>query len=61
MFKQWTEVSEPGSFEHPFHYCEGELKIEFRWNYDSGEPILLLDGVPYDELPFLSADFKLDE
>ena len=61
MFKQWTDVKEPGSFEHPFYHAEGELKIEIRWDEDKDEPILLLDGVKYDELPFLSPDFKLDE
>ena len=32
LLKQWNNVSEPGDFEHPFHYCEGELKMEFRWD-----------------------------
>lgn len=61
MHKQWTEVREPGSFEHPYHHCEGELKMEFRWDDENDEPILLLDGVRYDELPYLSPDFKLSE
>ena len=61
MFKQWTEVKEPGAFEHPFFFCEGELKLEFRWSYDLCEPVLLLDGTIHDELPYLSPDFKLNE
>lgn len=35
--------------------------MEFRWDYDNDEPVLLLDGIIYDDLPFLSPDFKLNE
>ena len=61
MLKQWTSVREPGAFEHPFHHADGDLKIEFRWDTENDEPVLLLDGINYEDLPFLSPDFKLNE
>ena len=54
-------MKEPGNFEHPFPYNEGELKMEFRWDYEANAPVLLLDGIAYEQLPFLAPDFKLDE
>lgn len=35
--------------------------MEFRWDQDNDEPVLLLDGIVHEELPFISPDFKLDE
>ena len=61
LLKQWDNVREPGDFEHPFHYCEGELKMEFRWDYEKQEPILLLDGTHHDLLPYIASTFTLDE
>ena len=61
LVKQFENVKEPGDFEHPFPYNDGELKMEFRWDCEANAPVLLLDGIVYEELPFLAPDFKLDE
>ena len=61
MIKQWNDVNKPGDWQQPFFYSEGDLKMEFRWNYDTDQPVLFLDGKEHDTLPFLSPDFKLDE
>ena len=61
LVKQFDNVKEPGDFEQPFPYNDSELKMEFRWDYEANTPLLLLDGIVYEELPFLAPDFKLDE
>ena len=61
MIKQWTEVSKPGDFEHPFHHSDGDLKMEIKWDEEQEQGVLYLYGKEHDQLPWLSPDFRLDE
>ena len=61
LVKHFENVKQPGDFEQPFPYNDGELKMEFRWDDDNEEPELLLDGTHHDLLPFIAPTFVLDE
>ena len=58
MIKQFTNVREPGDWEHPFYYNEGALKMEIKWDEEREDIFLYLDGVEYDSLPYISPDFR---
>ena len=61
LVKQFENVKKSGDFEQPFSHNAGDLKMEFRWDYIADAPVLLLDGIVYEELPYLAPDFKLNE
>ena len=61
MVKQWSQVKNPGDFQHPFFYNEDDLKLEIKWDEDAEEPLLFLDGVNHDELPYLEPTFRLED
>ena len=61
MLKQWTDVCKPGDFKHPFNHCEDSFKVTVTWDYEQDKEVLILDGMPYDSLSFLSPDFRIDE
>ena len=35
--------------------------MELQWNYETDQPLLKLDGLDHDTLPYLTPDFKLDD
>ena len=35
--------------------------MEFKWDEDAEEPLLFLDGVNHDELPYLEPTFRLED
>ena len=57
-FKQWSSVSEPGDFEHPFFATVHGTKLELLWDAENESEILKLNGVVYGSLPYLDETFR---
>ena len=58
----YENVKNPEEIQWPFHYNGSfDVKIQFNWDSESNEPILLLDGKDHDSLPWIDPSFRLDE
>ena len=57
VVKEWYR----GQFKSPFFHTENDLKIQLNWDFEQDKEILLLDGMPYDNLPYKDPESRLNE
>jgi len=60
-YNQWSNVTRPGEFGHPFIWTMGSLKAELKWDQDKGKEVLLLNGTNYHDLPWIEENFSMDD